>query len=121
MYEIEKTFTFEAGHSLDHHDGKCRGPHGHSYILTIRLRSEILQPSGPKKNMVVDFGDISAIVKPMIEKFFDHRWLNQTLNSDSATVEFIAKWIFDYLKPSFPSLYAISLHETSTTKVTYFC
>lgn len=119
MFEIEKNFFFEAGHSLTHHDGRCREPHGHSYQLSVTLRSDTLNQSGPKTNMVMDFADIGSIVKPMIEKYFDHRWLNETLQSDSATAEYIARWIYEYLEPKLPGLYQISLHETSSSKVTY--
>lgn len=119
MYELCKEFRFEAGHTLIHHDGKCKNPHGHSYILTIHLKGETLVSEGPKKNMLVDFGDVSAVVKPMIEKYFDHRWLNESLENDSPTVEFIAGWIYDFLEPHLPLLSAITLHETSTSKVTF--
>lgn len=119
MFELEKKFTFEAGHVLKHHDGKCSHPHGHSYMLLVHLRSENLIQSGSKKNMVIDFQDISAIVKPMIKEYFDHKWINDTLNTDSPTAEFIAKWIFDYLEPHLNGLYAVTLYETATSKVSY--
>lgn len=119
MFELEKSFKFEAGHSLAHHDGKCKEPHGHSYVLVVHVRSESLIPSGPKTNMVIDFTDISTIVKPMINDYFDHKWLNTTLDTDSATAEYMAKWIYEYLTPLIPGLSAITLHETDTAKVTY--
>lgn len=120
MFELEHSFQFEAGHMLAHHDGKCRNPHGHSYKLTVVIRSNDLISKGPKKNMVIDFSDIEAVVDPMIEKFLDHKWINDTLNSDSTTVEFIAKWIFEYLLPHLPGLYAVTLQETADAKVTYY-
>ena len=40
MFELEKSFTFEAGHSLAHHDGKCKEPHGHSYCLVVHVQSK---------------------------------------------------------------------------------
>jgi 6-pyruvoyltetrahydropterin/6-carboxytetrahydropterin synthase len=119
MFELEKTFTFEAGHALEHHDGKCRNPHGHSYVLKVLIRSNNLIRSGPQKNMVLDFCQISNLVKPMIEKYLDHHWLNNTLETDSPSAEFIASWIFHYLEPHLPGLYAITLYETSTASVTY--
>ena len=119
MFALEKTFHFEAGHSLKHHDGKCREPHGHSYILTIHIEGKGLVPSGPKTNMVMDFTDISTVVKPMIDEYFDHHWLNDTLQTDSPTVEFMTRWIYQYLKPRLQHLHAISLNETATSKVTY--
>lgn len=119
MFEVEKTFYFEAGHQLIHHDGKCKEPHGHSYVLTVTLRKAQLIESGAKKNMLLDFSEISALLHPMIEKYFDHKWLNDTLATDSPTVEYIAKWIFDYLKPFLPDLEVITLHETATCKARY--
>ncbi len=119
MFELEKSFSFEAGHILTHHDGKCSQPHGHSYQLTIHVQSAQLISKGPKCNMVLDFYDISKIVKPLIENYLDHKWLNDSLHTDSPTVEFIAKWIFDYLDPLLPGLQAVSLYETTSSKVTY--
>jgi 6-pyruvoyltetrahydropterin/6-carboxytetrahydropterin synthase len=119
MFEIEKSFNFEAGHVLKHHDGKCSQPHGHSYRLEVKVRSDQLISSGPKTNMVMDFLDFSAIVKKMIEKYFDHCWVNETLGTDSPTAEFMAKWIFDHLTPQLPGLYQVTLYETATSKATY--
>jgi 6-pyruvoyltetrahydropterin/6-carboxytetrahydropterin synthase len=119
MFELEKTFHFEAGHALTHHDGKCKTPHGHSYVMTLHLASDKLIADGPKKNMVIDFTDISDIVKPMIETYLDHKWLNETLQNDSPTVEFIAMWVYEHLSPKLPLLKKVSLYETSTSKVTY--
>lgn len=120
MFELEKTFRFEAGHLLTHHDGKCSHPHGHSYVLKVTLRAPELIKSGPKTNMVQDFHDISQFVKPMIAQYFDHHWINDTLNTDSATAEFMAHWIFHYLKPHLPKLYSITVWETETSSATYF-
>jgi 6-pyruvoyltetrahydropterin/6-carboxytetrahydropterin synthase len=119
MYEVEKTFSFEAGHILDHHDGKCRQPHGHSYVMKIKLRTNQLDPSGPKKNMVIDFTSISLIVKPMIEHYFDHKWLNDSLETDAPTAEFIAHWTYHYLEPLLPNLYSVTISETNTSNATY--
>ncbi len=119
MYLVEKSFRFEAGHQLMHHDGECGTPHGHSYVLTVKIASEKVILEGPKREMVIDFKDIASIVKPMVDTYLDHCWLNTTLNTDSPSVEFIAKWIFDYLKPKLPELSAITVQETATSSVTY--
>ena len=119
MFKVEKIFRFEAGHCLEHHDGECREPHGHSYKLLVTLKKESLIASGPKTNMVIDFNDVSQIVKPMVNSFLDHKWLNDTLKTDSPTAEYIAKWVFDHLKPKLPDLAAITVYETDTSKATY--
>jgi 6-pyruvoyltetrahydropterin/6-carboxytetrahydropterin synthase len=119
MFELQKSYRFEAGHVLPQHDGKCAHPHGHSYELTVHLRSDSLVKSGPKVNMVMDFQEINYIVKPMIDKFLDHCWLNDSLQCEFPTSEFIAKWIYDYLIPHLPFLYAVTLSETPTSRVIY--
>lgn len=119
MFKIEKKFRFEAGHQLIHHDGHCRDPHGHSYEFVVTIQKKELITHGPKKQMAVDFLDISSVVKPMIFNFLDHKWLNDTLNTDSPTAEFIAKWIFDFLSPKLQGLFSITVYETDTCCVTY--
>lgn len=119
MYELEKTFFFEAGHLLAHHDGKCSIPHGHSYVVSIKIRGNQLIQDGPKRSMLADFGDIAAVVNPMIENYLDHHWLNDSLQTDSPTAEFIATWVYNYLEPHLPGLYAVTLQETHSSKVTY--
>lgn len=119
MFELEKQFYFEAGHVLKFHDGQCKDPHGHSYSMTIHVRSTNLMENGPKTNMVMDFSEISRIVKLMINEYFEHKWLNKTLQTDSPTAEFIAKWVYDYLSPSLPGLHAVTLQETASSRVIY--
>jgi len=119
MFELKKTFHFEAGHQLMHHDGKCASPHGHSYILTVHIHSKELMQDGPKKNMVMDFSTLSDIVKPMIKTYFDHHWLNETLQTDSPSAEFMAHWIYHHLKPKLQALTAVTINETATSQVTY--
>ncbi|MCH1429249.1 MAG: 6-carboxytetrahydropterin synthase QueD [Chlamydiales bacterium] len=119
MFIIKKKFKFEAGHQLTYHEGKCSSPHGHSYEIEVVLRDSELKKSGPEKNMVLDFYHISKAVRPLIESHLDHKWLNDTLETDSPTAEFIAHWIFHQLKPQLPLLYKVSVWETQTSKVSY--
>lgn len=119
MFELEKSYRFEAGHVLKHHNGRCSRPHGHSYRLTVRLRSDSLIASGSSTNMVMDFADVNDIVEPLIDQFLEHHWLNETLDCESATCEYIARWIFQRLKPLLPQLYAVKLSETESSSITY--
>ena len=128
MFKVSKTFSFEASHQLAFHDGKCANLHGHSYKLTVVLQYRYLQPvlsdedetvKNPQHNMIIDFGRISEIVKPFIEKYLDHRHLNSTLETDSPTAEFIAMWCYNRLKPDLPLLRAVHLKETENTEVIY--
>lgn len=120
MFEVQKTFRFEAGHQLVSHEGVCRRPHGHSYMITVHVRGESLHEAGAQTNMLCDFHALSAAVQPILNEFFDHQWLNETLRTDAPTAEFIARWIYDKLKPSLPLLYSITVAETDRCSVTYW-
>lgn len=119
MFELKKRFSFDAAHMLPLHGGKCRNLHGHTYTLTLHLRSSSLVSDGPSQGMVLDFEEIERVANPMIKEFLDHRYLNDSLNLFSPTAEAIAKWIYDHLKPSLPLLYKVTLSETQTASVEY--
>ena len=71
---ITKTFDFEAAHALDGYEGKCKDIHGHSYHLeTTFIGAPKKDENQPDCGMVVDFGDVKAIVKEKILPLFDHR------------------------------------------------
>lgn len=70
---ITKEFTFETGHALYGYDGKCRNVHGHSYHLSVTVIGTPIREEGHRKlGMVIDFGDLKAIVKEEIVDPFDH-------------------------------------------------
>jgi 6-pyruvoyltetrahydropterin/6-carboxytetrahydropterin synthase len=119
MFELRKSFHFEASHVLAHHGGKCARLHGHSYVLTLVLRGSSLQHGGPQTNMLADFCDITAAAKPLLASHLDHHHLNDTLKTQSPTAEFIARWIYDALSSELPALYAVELRETASAVVTY--
>jgi len=63
--EIHLDHTFDAGHRIVGHKGKCSRLHGHTYRIEVIARGPTVDPG-----FVVDFGDI----KDMIDKW-DHRFL----------------------------------------------
>lgn len=70
---ITKQFFFETGHALHGYDGKCKNVHGHSYQLDVTVIGKpISVDNHVKKGMVIDFGDLKAIVKNEIVDLFDH-------------------------------------------------
>lgn len=119
MFQLQKTFTFEASHQLVHHDGKCANVHGHSYSVTIQLSGPSLQKAGPGTNMLTDFKNISDLVKPLLRKYLDHHHLNDTLGTDSPTAEFLAYWTFERLKDDIPLLDAVMVRETASSVAIY--
>jgi|TARA_B100001093_G_scaffold387708_1_gene373744 6-pyruvoyltetrahydropterin/6-carboxytetrahydropterin synthase len=70
---ITKQFSFETGHALYGHDGKCKNIHGHSYRLNVTLfGTPIVDESSPKFGMIMDFSDLKKIVKETVVTPFDH-------------------------------------------------
>ena len=69
---ITKEFHFEMAHALSGYDGPCKNIHGHSYCLSVTVKGQpIKDPKHVKQGMVLDFNEIKAIVKPIVEKL-DH-------------------------------------------------
>lgn len=117
---IYKEITFEAAHKLPHHDGKCARLHGHSWKARIYVRSHQLITEGKKQGMVMDYGDIKNYVKPILEEYLDHYYLNESLGLENPTCEAIAKWLFEKLESvGMSNLYAVEIQETCTSGARY--
>lgn len=69
MYSISREYRFEAAHRIEGHP-KCSRLHGHSYQVIVTIRSETL----PEDGMLVDYGKLDALVKPLIDEM-DHRYI----------------------------------------------
>lgn len=70
---VTKEFTFEMAHALWGYDGLCKHLHGHSYKLYVTVIGKPITDTSDKKlGMVIDFGDLKRIVKPMIVDVMDH-------------------------------------------------
>ncbi|HEU5380360.1 MAG TPA: 6-carboxytetrahydropterin synthase QueD [Ktedonobacteraceae bacterium] len=115
---ITKIFRFEAAHHLPDHQGKCACLHGHSYKLEVTLRGAIKDSVGASDNgMVMDFGDISQIVKGAVIEQLDHQDLN-TVTGLYTTAENLVHWIWaELLKYGLSKglLHRVRLWETETS------
>lgn len=96
---------------LPHHPGKCARLHGHSYRFEVAVDGP-LRTSGPATGMVVDFDELSAIVRPSVVERLDHSSLNDLL--PNPTAEEIALWIWGELEPRLVGLAEIVVWETQT-------
>lgn len=123
MFYLEKEFRFEAAHQLAYHNGKCQRLHGHSWRGRVVVSREKLQLSGSATFMVVDYGDIAAIIDPVVDKFLDHWNLNDTLHTGSPTSEFIAEWVWNIIYAQIAelgvTLRAVMIDETCTSRCIY--
>lgn len=83
MHEISKDFTWDMGHRLTTHSGKCYNLHGHTYRMRVTLRGEL-----GDHGMVMDFYDLGQVVKPLVEEL-DHAFMVSA--SDRVLIPFFSK------------------------------
>ena len=115
--EIVKKYRFEAAHFLPAvpEGHKCRRMHGHSFRFELVLRGEV----DPSTGWLIDFGDISKVVKPLIENHLDHYLLNEVDGLENPTSEQISIWLWNRIKPNLPLLREIVVHETCTARCVF--
>jgi len=77
-HKISRKYAFSAAHRLEGHP-KCGRLHGHNYVVEVWLEGPL------KEGMVVDYGLMDHIVKPVIDEF-DHRFIVSHENRDSNCV-----------------------------------
>lgn len=129
---IAKEFRWEMGHRLPLHEGACRNVHGHSYRLMVEVEGELCPDTG----MVIDFGEISAKVKPLLAEL-DHAFLCQDSDTEvlellerldmkrvvvpyPSTVENICRLFVDRLRPAFANesrvrAFTVRIWETASS------
>lgn len=121
MLTITKSFEFEAGHFLPYYVGKCHNLHGHSYKMDVTISGEIIKDiHNEKVGMIMDFNDLSRIVKELIIDDFDHTCLNNLFTNPTAEV--MVCYIFEILKKCLPEsvkLVSVRLWETRTSYAEY--
>lgn len=124
-----RRFTFSAGHryvvdgwSAERNEtvfGRLRVPHGHNYTLDVTVRG----PIDPDTGMVIDLGELKAVVGETIIERFDHA----DLNADPAfrgrvpTTENIALVVWELLlaKLGEERLWQVRVWEDPTLYVDY--
>ncbi len=108
---ISKEFRWEMGHRIPWHSGGCQNVHGHSYSLIVELEGKV-----DEGGMVLDYGDISFYVKPILAEI-DHSYMidptdhqmRKTLTELGlkmtevpfvSTAENVVLWLGEKLRPS---------------------
>ena len=87
MYKVSKRMEIAGSHQLNlDYDSKCQNIHGHNWIVTVYIKSLVVDKNG----MVIDF----THVKRVIHDVLDHHHINDVVNMNP-TAENMAKWIAD--------------------------
>lgn len=138
MYRIGKRFRFETNHHLPNHDGVCRNPHGHSYVVEFEIEGMDTLPidGNPKEGMLFDFKDLKDAVQPIIDNL-DHngplqdrmKELYSTLPGEEwyvsgavSTAELLAKLLYHLVHRKLRGdvfLHRVRVEETDSTWADY--
>lgn len=113
---IYKQFTFDSAHQLPNvpEGHKCKNLHGHTYHLTVYIEGDL----DPKLCWVMDFSDLKAVLKPILDQL-DHNYLNDIKGLENPTSEVLVVWIWNQIKPALPLLTRLELKETPTSGAIY--
>ena len=115
--ELSREFTFEAAHRLPNvpPEHKCFRLHGHSYRIDVCVSGVVDETTG----WLVDYGEIREFVEPLLRRELDHRTLNDVPGLENPTAERLCAWLWQRIRPRFPGLSAIIVHETCAARCTY--
>ena len=115
--ELTRTYRFEAAHRLPMvpPTHKCHRMHGHSFVVEVTLAGEV----DPATGWLVDFGEITKVVEPILKAELDHRTLNDVPGLENPTSENLCGWLWRRLAPLLPGLAVITVRETCTARCTY--
>lgn len=111
MWELSKSFWFDAAHTLQRAiDAEpSRRIHGHSYRAEVTLRGEPVPDTG----MNIDLGLFERALETERDGL-DHRLLDEVPGLGPPTMENLAAWIWRRLAPAVPGLAAVTIKRDSS-------
>lgn len=110
MWEISKTFGFEAAHTLERtiEAEPSRRIHGHSYRAEVTVRGT----PDPTTGMVIDLGLFERALLSTRDAL-DHRLLDDVRELGPATLENLSAWIWNRVSSVCSGLVRVTVHRDS--------
>ncbi len=110
MWELTKSFRFDASHTLDRSIATeaSKRIHGHSYRAEVTVQGE----ADAKTGMVVDFGLLDRTLAEARDGL-DHHMLDDVPDLGPATMENLAAWIWRKLAPVTNGLVKVTVFRDS--------
>lgn len=117
---VTREHGWPMGHRLQHHEGRCRYPHGHNYLARVTVQASSWPPprgEGPE-GMVVDFAVLDQAIRAVTDPW-DHSFMCErsdplavalaefagerlVLVDGPPTAEHIAHWLFALVQEALP-------------------
>lgn len=116
LVRLVHEFRFEAAHRLPRVPAghKCERLHGHSFKIEVAIAGPVNEETG----WFIDYGVLYTAWEPL-HAVLDHNYLNEVPGLENPTSEILARWIWDKLKPSLPSLARVTVFETCDARCEY--
>jgi 6-pyruvoyltetrahydropterin/6-carboxytetrahydropterin synthase len=117
MWELTKSFRFDASHTLQREidAAPSKRIHGHSYRAEVTLAGK----ADPETGMVIDFGLLERTLAAARDGL-DHHMLDDVPDLGPATMENLAAWIWRRLSPVTKGLVKVTVFRDSQGEsVTY--
>jgi 6-pyruvoyltetrahydropterin/6-carboxytetrahydropterin synthase len=113
---LVKEYRFEAAHRLPNvpPGHKCARLHGHSF----RIELTVYGPVDDHTGWFIDYGDLDGLWQPLHDRL-DHNYMNEIEGLSNPTSEHLARWIWQQLKPSLPTLTRVTVFETCDARCEY--
>jgi 6-pyruvoyltetrahydropterin/6-carboxytetrahydropterin synthase len=116
MWELTKTFRFDAAHTLS---GTTLGPiaeevHGHSFRAEVAIEGR----TDPASGMVMDFGRLETAIAD-VRRRLDHKLLNKIEALGQPTLENIARYIYEQLLSTAPVTRVTVFRDSCNEACTY--
>lgn len=70
METCTRRIEFDAGHRVPQHNGQCRRPHGHHYVVEATIRGDVADDG-----MIIDFGVLKDLLMKHVHDVLDHRFI----------------------------------------------
>jgi 6-pyruvoyltetrahydropterin/6-carboxytetrahydropterin synthase len=104
IMKIAKEFSWEMGHRLTFHKGKCRNIHGHSYKMMIEFTGKT-----DEDGMVFDYYDVKDKIQPLVDEL-DHAFMVKEDDVD----------LLDFLKKNSYLHVIVDFESTAENIAVYF-
>ena len=114
MYKLRVKTHFDAAHYIKDYEGKCSKEHGHRWEVEVALEGGRLDG----RNMLIDFAEVKAALKDLLDNCLDHCQLNESLSEKNVTAEFLAKWLWGRFREESPKWYKLDYGMVKLTRVT---
>jgi 6-pyruvoyltetrahydropterin/6-carboxytetrahydropterin synthase len=108
MIELTQEFGFDAAHRLEQGSRDNARIHGHSFYVEVTLRGE----PGPASGWLRDLGDVKTALES-VRANLDHQLLNEVEGLGTPTLENLARYIFEKVRPALPEIVRVRIRRPS--------